>query len=155
MEPIRWVLNSVSDLPTYVSGRVAIIGDAAHAMTPHLGSGAGQGIEDGMLLATILAQPQASTEQIPTILQIFDEIRRPFAQDIVRKSFRTGQLQTLSSEKLEGYTAEDSAAGRIPAEVYRAVEEAIANEGRWTYMTAAHDDRRIAVELLQARTKGQ
>lgn len=108
-----------------------------------------------MLLATLLAQPQASTEQIPTILKIFDEIRRPFAQDVVRKSFRTGQLQTLSSEELEGYTAEDSAAGKIPAEVYRAVEEAIANEGRWTYTTAAHDDRRIAVELLQARTKGQ
>ncbi|GJE95398.1 salicylate 1-monooxygenase-like protein [Phanerochaete sordida] len=47
--PSRWATNSVPDLPTFTAGRVAIIGDAAHAMTPHLGSGAAQGVEDGLI----------------------------------------------------------------------------------------------------------
>lgn len=59
----RWAVNTVEGLPTYISGRVAILGDAvrpllseiylcigyilrqAHAMTPHCASGAGQAIE--------------------------------------------------------------------------------------------------------------
>lgn len=37
-------------------GRVAVMGDAAHATTPHLGQGAGMAIEDGLVLAEELAQ---------------------------------------------------------------------------------------------------
>jgi 2-polyprenyl-6-methoxyphenol hydroxylase-like FAD-dependent oxidoreductase len=40
-------------LPAYHSGRVAILGDAAHAMTPHLGQGACQAIEDAVVLASV------------------------------------------------------------------------------------------------------
>jgi 2-polyprenyl-6-methoxyphenol hydroxylase-like FAD-dependent oxidoreductase len=42
-------------LPAYHRGRVAIVGDAAHAMTPHLGQGACQAIEDAVVLASIAA----------------------------------------------------------------------------------------------------
>jgi 2-polyprenyl-6-methoxyphenol hydroxylase-like FAD-dependent oxidoreductase len=37
-------------------GRVLLIGDAAHTTTPHLGQGAGMAIEDGVVLAELLAQ---------------------------------------------------------------------------------------------------
>ncbi|HEY0700235.1 MAG TPA: FAD-dependent oxidoreductase, partial [Micromonospora sp.] len=37
-------------LPGYVRGGVALLGDAAHAMTPYLGQGAGQAIEDAVVL---------------------------------------------------------------------------------------------------------
>ena len=40
-------------LPAYHRGRVAILGDAAHAMTPHLGQGACQAIEDAVVLASV------------------------------------------------------------------------------------------------------
>lgn len=40
-------------LPAYHRGRVAIVGDAAHAMTPHLGQGACQAIEDAVVLASL------------------------------------------------------------------------------------------------------
>ncbi|MFC8085951.1 FAD-dependent monooxygenase [Streptomyces sp. NPDC057340] len=36
-------------------GRIALIGDAVHAVTPHLGQGAAQAIEDGVVLAECLA----------------------------------------------------------------------------------------------------
>ncbi|MFD2349361.1 FAD-dependent monooxygenase [Nonomuraea ferruginea] len=38
-------------LPAMHAGRVALVGDAAHAMTPHLGQGACQSIEDAVVLA--------------------------------------------------------------------------------------------------------
>jgi 2-polyprenyl-6-methoxyphenol hydroxylase-like FAD-dependent oxidoreductase len=43
-------------LPTYVRGRVALLGDAAHAMTPYLGQGACMAIEDAVVLAAACAK---------------------------------------------------------------------------------------------------
>jgi salicylate hydroxylase len=43
-------------LEHYSSGRVAVLGDAAHSMTPHQGAGAGQAIEDAYVLGEILAE---------------------------------------------------------------------------------------------------
>ncbi|MEV0310065.1 FAD-dependent monooxygenase [Nonomuraea fuscirosea] len=40
-------------LPAFHRGRVALVGDAAHAMTPNLGQGACQAIEDGVVLAHV------------------------------------------------------------------------------------------------------
>lgn len=42
--------------PRYNHGSVCIAGDAAHAAGPHLGAGAGFGIEDALVLATALAR---------------------------------------------------------------------------------------------------
>jgi 2-polyprenyl-6-methoxyphenol hydroxylase-like FAD-dependent oxidoreductase len=48
-------LESLMLAPDWYRDRVVIIGDAAHAMTPHLGQGAAQAIEDGVVLARLLA----------------------------------------------------------------------------------------------------
>ena len=52
----RWALYDREPLPTWTRGRLALLGDAAHPMLPHLGQGANQSIEDGMALATILVR---------------------------------------------------------------------------------------------------
>ena len=41
-----------------------IMGDAAHAMLPHLGAGAGVGIEDAFVMARLLAHPQTKRENL-------------------------------------------------------------------------------------------
>ena len=51
-----------------------MLGDAAHPMLPHLGQGANQSIEDGMALATILAQAEPST--VPAALLAYERLRR-------------------------------------------------------------------------------
>lgn len=52
----KWAIFDLFEnrVPHYHAGSVAIAGDAAHAAGPHLGSGAGFGIEDALVLASIL-----------------------------------------------------------------------------------------------------
>lgn len=66
-------------------GRVCIMGDAAHATTPHVGAGAGMAIEDAFVLSGLFgALP--SLEAIPALLEAYDAVRRPRSQKVVRES---------------------------------------------------------------------
>ncbi|SEG93356.1 2-polyprenyl-6-methoxyphenol hydroxylase [Nonomuraea solani] len=47
------IYHHATPLPAYHRGKVALVGDAAHAMTPNLGQGACQAIEDGVVLAHV------------------------------------------------------------------------------------------------------
>ncbi|MFG2071213.1 FAD-dependent monooxygenase [Nonomuraea maritima] len=50
------IYSHTTPLPAYHRGKVALVGDAAHAMTPNLGQGACQAIEDAVVLGH-LADP--------------------------------------------------------------------------------------------------
>jgi salicylate hydroxylase len=56
----RWGLYDRDPLPRWINGRLALLGDAAHAMLPHMGQGANQAIEDGMALATLMRGTDAA-----------------------------------------------------------------------------------------------
>lgn len=88
----RWAIHTVAKLPTFVSGPVALIGDAAHAMTPHEGLGAGQGIEDAYVLWRLLSHSQATKATLGFVLKAFDDIRRPLAQKVAADSLTTGRM---------------------------------------------------------------
>ncbi|NJP34418.1 FAD-dependent monooxygenase [Micromonospora thermarum] len=77
-------------LPSYVRGRVALLGDAAHAMTPNLGQGAGQAIEDAVVLGAVCAGVPAAG--VPEALRAYDRQRRPRSQAIARASYGMGRL---------------------------------------------------------------
>jgi salicylate hydroxylase len=51
----KWGLRDREPLPAWTRGRVAMLGDAAHPMTPYLGQGACMAIEDGMILGRAFA----------------------------------------------------------------------------------------------------
>jgi salicylate hydroxylase len=70
----RWALYDREPLPSWSKGRLTLLGDAAHPMLPHLGQGANQAIEDGMALATILAQTGAGA--VPAALLAYERLRR-------------------------------------------------------------------------------
>ncbi|KAJ7834366.1 hypothetical protein B0H14DRAFT_3709505, partial [Mycena olivaceomarginata] len=50
----RWKLRVLPHLPTWVRGRAALLGDAAHGTLPLLGQGAGMAVEDGGSLGLLL-----------------------------------------------------------------------------------------------------
>jgi 2-polyprenyl-6-methoxyphenol hydroxylase-like FAD-dependent oxidoreductase len=67
---------------------VALLGDAAQAMTPNLGQGACQAIEDAVTLGACL---DTTTDTIAA-LNGYDRLRRPWTQAIVRHSARLGAV---------------------------------------------------------------
>lgn len=75
-------------LPGYVRGRVALLGDAAHAMTPYLGQGGCQAIED----AVVLAAATTRHDDVRDALAGYDADRRPRSQAIARRSEQAGRL---------------------------------------------------------------
>ncbi|WP_297835507.1 salicylate 1-monooxygenase [Pseudomonas sp.] len=93
--PTLWALHDLEELPGYVHGRVGLIGDAAHAMLPHQGAGAGQGLEDAWLLARLLADPHVTAENVKPLLGAYNDVRRPRACRVQRTSLEAGELYEM------------------------------------------------------------
>lgn len=81
----RWGLYDRDPLPRWTNGRVTLLGDAAHAMLPHLGQGANQAIEDAMALAILLRG--VSTEDLPGALIRYERLRRE-RTDLIQQGSR-------------------------------------------------------------------
>jgi 2-polyprenyl-6-methoxyphenol hydroxylase-like FAD-dependent oxidoreductase len=75
-------------------GRVLLIGDAAHATTPHLASGAGIAIEDALVLSEELARGA----DVPEVLRRFEERRWERCRLVVENSVRIGQMEQTHAD---------------------------------------------------------
>lgn len=78
-------------------GRVVLIGDAVHATTPHMASGACIGIEDALVLAEELAA-EGTVEQS---LQRFEQRRWERCRMVVENSARLGEIEITGGDKAE------------------------------------------------------
>jgi 2-polyprenyl-6-methoxyphenol hydroxylase-like FAD-dependent oxidoreductase len=78
-------------------GRVVLIGDAVHATTPHLGAGAGIGIED----AIVLAQEIVKRDTIAAALKAFEDRRFERCRMVVENSLRLGEIETSNGDHQE------------------------------------------------------
>ncbi|PIL31454.1 hypothetical protein GSI_06155 [Ganoderma sinense ZZ0214-1] len=109
-KPSKWSIHVVHPpLDSYVKGRVVLIGDAAHAMLPHLGAGAGQGVEDAYVLARLLSHPETHLGNLEAVLDTYTRIRRPRAQMVWDGSRTAGasyDMQGAGSSTLEGFRDE-------------------------------------------------
>lgn len=82
-------LYELPPLKTYAVGNVVLAGDAAHAMTPNLGQGACQALEDAVVLGTVMASGAG--------LGAYDRQRRRRTQMITRRSHRIGAVAQWAS----------------------------------------------------------
>ncbi|MFB7368949.1 FAD-dependent monooxygenase [Streptomyces sp. NPDC056222] len=89
---LRHDLYDLPPLSSFTCGRVALLGDAAHAMTPNLGQGACQALEDAVTLAHCLD----GTPDVAAALRSYDQLRRPRTRAIARRSARLGVVGQLS-----------------------------------------------------------
>ncbi len=92
-------------------GPIALVGDAAHPMRPHLGQGGCQGLEDAAVLAAFVDQ----SGDLPTAFARYATFRRPRVKSLVRESMRLGQVLNLRPPLLS------AAVGRATAFVPEAV----------------------------------
>ena len=77
-----------------MTGRVVLIGDAAHAMTPNLGQGGNQALEDAVTLAALVTggNDTAAGTDIAAGLARYDSVRRARTTPIARRSRQLGRI---------------------------------------------------------------
>jgi 2-polyprenyl-6-methoxyphenol hydroxylase-like FAD-dependent oxidoreductase len=96
MDPAAILRNDIYDrdpADRWGSGRVTLLGDAAHPMTPNLGQGACQAIEDALVLAHYLS----TGPDVPSSLRRYESERIPRTRSVVTASRRVGALFQVES----------------------------------------------------------
>lgn len=84
---LKWPLLSGKPMSNWLSpsGKLLILGDAAHAMVPYMSEGAAMAVEDGAALAEVLSLIKSPSE-LHNALKVFERVRL----------LRTGQMQEAS-----------------------------------------------------------
>ncbi|MFI8502314.1 FAD-dependent monooxygenase [Streptomyces sp. NPDC085524] len=82
-------------LPRFHHGRLAWLGDAAHAMTPNLGQGGCQAVEDAAVLAHLLGDAEDARD-VPAALAAYSAARCARTDAIRVRARRTGRVAALT-----------------------------------------------------------
>jgi 2-polyprenyl-6-methoxyphenol hydroxylase-like FAD-dependent oxidoreductase len=81
----KWAILDRDPLPRWSDGRVLLLGDASHPMTPYMAQGAATAIEDAAVLARCL--DETNEDDIEAAFRLFESHRKP----------RTSRIQAISS----------------------------------------------------------
>ena len=126
----RWALFDLQHSAKYYKGTVCLLGDSAHASTPHIGAGAGMAMEDAFLLSSLVGAIRDQTE-LEKAFRAFDAVRRPRTQTVVEYSMLSG----LAYEFMKDDVGDDFS--RLQADISARFE--------WLW----HED--LEAQLLRAR----
>jgi salicylate hydroxylase len=95
----RWGMYDRAPLPKWSSGRLTLLGDAAHPMLPHLGQGVNQALEDAVTLATLLGAGDGPAG-VPRALAAYEGPRRDRTARVQLGSRRQGAGWDSSGSEL-------------------------------------------------------
>lgn len=149
-KPMKWALHNLECFDIFAKNRVFLIGDAAHAMVPHLGAGAGTGIDDSYILAALLTNSSIHTspseKDIENIVDVYNSIRVPRGTGMLKASIEQGHLYYFAGKEFDDYKEGDEVLWDL---VYKT---GIGINENWTW--TADDpkiERRKAESLLEKR----
>jgi salicylate hydroxylase len=97
--PNTWALFNHPPASTYYDTKplMCLVGDAAHATTPHQGAGAGMCVEDAYILGKLLSQCKSKAD-LGNAFSAYDAVRRPRSQKLVTTSKEAGMLWEFEGE---------------------------------------------------------
>jgi salicylate hydroxylase len=115
----KWAIFDMADHPadTFACGRVALVGDAAHASSPFHGAGAWMGVEDALVLVSVLekafsnASGLSKAQALTAALQAHSVVRLERSQWLVKSSRDMGDIYQWR------YPATGSDPAKIMAEI--------------------------------------
>ena len=94
----RWPIYDLPSLPTWHKGPVCLIGDAAHATSPHVGQGASLAMEDAIVLAKCLRDiPSAEAA-----FAAYERLRKERVEPVVKAARRTGNQKAPANAVTRG-----------------------------------------------------
>jgi salicylate hydroxylase len=91
----KWALYDRDPLDRWSRGRSTLLGDAAHAMLPHIGQGACMAIEDAYALADLIGQ---IPNNLGEALRHYERIRLPRTRRAVLEARARGREMHLTSK---------------------------------------------------------
>lgn len=122
-------------------------------MAPHQGSGAGQAIEDAHILAVLLSHPKTTIHTLKEALKVYEDIRRPFAADIQKRSAFAGTMYDfIAPECLQLQDVGKS--GVIEEEDFGKlwnIGHLCCDCWRWAWTTGIAGEEEKAIEMLESR----
>ncbi|KAF2966909.1 hypothetical protein GQX73_g6652 [Xylaria multiplex] len=99
-----WELLDMDTLSTWVSDRLALLGDAAHPFLPHQGQGAACAIEDAAAIGVVLSKG-VKPDEVPERLRLYGSIRQQRANRLQEYSRIAGQDLGGKELDMTGFTA--------------------------------------------------
>ncbi|UXR78031.1 MULTISPECIES: FAD-dependent monooxygenase [unclassified Staphylococcus] len=138
-DPVRRVLDhqpetgilhhdiyDLKPLNTFVyQARIVLLGDAAHATTPNMGQGAGQAMEDAIVLANVLDKYETLAEA----LKRYDKVRVKHTTKVIKRSRKIGRIAQKQGRLT--IRLRNSIARKLPT-------WAIARQLKFLYKTKSH-----------------
>jgi salicylate hydroxylase/6-hydroxynicotinate 3-monooxygenase len=88
----KWALLERDPLPRWSEGRVVLLGDACHPMTPYMAQGAAAALEDAAVLARCLER--TGGEGLEQAFKLYEETRKPRTSAIQAKSSSNTWMRT-------------------------------------------------------------
>ena len=92
-EIIAYPIYDVPKLSHWHKGRVCLIGDAAHGISPHIGQGASLALEDTVVIAELLK----SQKDYRTAFEIFQSERQPRVEKVIKSARKVGNTKTKTN----------------------------------------------------------
>ena len=89
----QFPIYEIPHMPIWHKGLVCLIGDAAHATSPHVGQGASMAIEDGVVLAKCLRDIQDTQKAF----EAFEKLRKMRTEKVVKMAQRYGDAFTTTN----------------------------------------------------------